>query len=314
MSELATIPNSNGRLPSVVAAARQAAIDIVGNKEDFEHFQRVAKMYQACSLIPEHLRANPANVMVALLMAREMGEEPVVVMQSIYFVKGKAGWAATYMIGRANRSGKFRGGIRWRQTGQGDSLVVTAAATLADTGEEVTVDCSMKMAKAESWTDNKKYQSMPDHMLKYRAATMLVRLYAPEVMLGIKTVDELEDVGDYSDADIPTGNLSDIINELPPALPAPTEPGSLADIMQGDEQPKLRDVSTWMLFEGAMEAHARVINADPENFDAMMSWIALKNPDVKKLTKPGQTARESFYADFVAGKKIGEFQFGGVNG
>ena len=102
----------------------------------------------------------------------------------------------------------------------------------------------------------------------------------------------------------PTGNLSDLIdeqavNEEPIEHGDPIEP----------EQPRQRDVSTWMLFKTAMETHARNTNADPEKFDAMMGWIGLNNPDVKKTTILGTQARQSFYNDFVNGKPIGEFVF-----
>ncbi len=165
----------------------------------FGMLQRAAGMFARSPLVPEGMRGKSkeegiANCTIALAMAMEMGENPLIVMQNIYFVKGKAGWHAAYMIARANASGVFRGRIAWTVTGKGDALSVTAYATLADTGEKVEVTADMKMARAEKWTDNSKYQSMPEQMLKYRTATMLIRLYCPEVMLGYRTADELEDI------------------------------------------------------------------------------------------------------------------------
>lgn len=90
---------------------------------------------------------------------------------------------------------------------------------------------------------------------------------------------------------------------IDPIIDTPAEPSQ-----------RPRDVSTWMLFKGAINAYAKANNFDVEQIDKMLSWIALKSPDVKKETKPGQTARESFYSDFINGKKIGDFQFGGANG
>lgn len=168
--------------------------DIYSDGAALNHAWRVAQAFAAAQLVPKHLQGKPSDCLIALALARQLGESPLVVMQSIYIVSGKAGWSASYMIARANRSGVFKGRINWRVEGKGKDLAVTATACLAETGEEITFTCSMQMAEAEGWTSNKKYQSMPELMLRYRSATMLIRLYAPEVMLGYHTVEELETI------------------------------------------------------------------------------------------------------------------------
>lgn len=168
--------------------------DIYADPAAFEHAQRVAKVFQACELVPATLRKNLPDVVVAFGIARAMNEQPLTVMQNIYFVSGKAGWSASYMVARANRAGVFDGPIRWRSEGAGENLSVTAFADLrgvkGDARVEATV--SMAMAKAEGWTKNDKYRSMPEHMLRWRSATMLIRLYCPEVMFGLPVAEEIE--------------------------------------------------------------------------------------------------------------------------
>jgi pyruvate/2-oxoglutarate dehydrogenase complex dihydrolipoamide acyltransferase (E2) component len=115
-------------------------------------------------------------------------------MQNIFIVNGRPGWYTSYMIARANKDGVFKGRITWETTGEGDALKVTAKAVLAETGEAISASADMKMAQAEGWTKNAKYKSMPEHMLRWRSAAMLVRLFAPEVMLGMPVVEELETV------------------------------------------------------------------------------------------------------------------------
>lgn len=158
----------------------------------FEHVQRVANVFANSQLVPSHLRGKLADCVIALNIADRLGEDPLTVMQSIYVVSGKAGWSSSYMIARINQSGAIKGRITWAITGKDKSLEVTAKATLADTGEVVTATATMQMAIAEGWISNKKYQSMPEMMLRYRSAAMLQRLYFPEVMLGMRTVEEIE--------------------------------------------------------------------------------------------------------------------------
>ena len=153
---------------------------------------RLAETMANSQLIPPHLRGKVEDVFVALAMAEQLGENPIVVLQNIYVVSGRAGWSASYMIAKANRSGVFKGRIDWRVTGKGDGLTVTAFAVLADSGQAVEMTTSMEMARDEGWTKNSKYKSMPEVMLRYRSATLLIRMYAGDVMLGMHTDDELQ--------------------------------------------------------------------------------------------------------------------------
>ena len=165
--------------------------------EAFNHMQRVAKILAMSPLFPDHLRKGPqetaiANGVLVMNMATRLNEDPLTVAQNIYFVGGKPGWSASYMISKANQHGVFKNPIDWDIKGKGDELAVTAFGELATTGKRVQVTCDMKMAKAEGWTKNAKYQSMPEQMLRYRSATFLIRLYCPEVMVGVPAAIENE--------------------------------------------------------------------------------------------------------------------------
>jgi hypothetical protein len=158
----------------------------------FEHTYRWAKVFSGSQLVPKHLQGKVEDIMIALNIAERLKEDALTVMQSIYIVSGKAGWSASYMIARINQSGLIKGSITWDVAGAGKDLAVTAKATLASTGEAIAVTVTMQMAIAEGWVSNKKYSTMPELMLRYRSAAMLQRLYFPQVMLGMRTVEELE--------------------------------------------------------------------------------------------------------------------------
>ena len=223
--------------------------------ERFNLMQREAKIFAFSPLIPEHLRKGGettaiANCYIALKLAKTMGEDPLVVLQNIHIVSGKAGFSAQYMIARANASGVFRGRIDWRiDRTDRNNLSVTAYATLKDTGQEVSVTCDMAMANAEKWTNNPKYRSMPEVMLRYRSATFLVRFYAPDVMLGYHTAEEVTDLGyasggpDLNAAPLTAGMIIDqsIAEDVAPipvgadAIPAAHQPEGRADEHHGDQ-------------------------------------------------------------------------------
>ena len=155
--------------------------------EQFELQQRQARMFAVSPLVPEHLRKGGeqqalANCYIALKLAEIMGEAPLIVMQNMHVVNGKAGFDTKYMIARANQSGIFDGRIDWvvdRSNAQ--NLSITAFAVLKDNGARIEFTCDMAMATAEGWTRNPKYKSMPELMLRYRSAALLIRLYAPDL-------------------------------------------------------------------------------------------------------------------------------------
>ena len=79
---------------------------------------------------------------------------------------------------------------------QFSNIQVTAYTNLKSNGEEISYTIGMKEAIAEGWTTKagNKYQSLPEIMLHYRAATLLIRTHAPEVINGMHMTEELEDV------------------------------------------------------------------------------------------------------------------------
>nr|BDD45153.1 hypothetical protein 39 [bacterium] len=163
------------------------------HKDTFDQAYRAAKLFAASELVPKHFQGREPDCFIGLMVANRMGEDPLTVLQNMYVVHGRPGWSTQYMIARANASGVFSGRISWEISGKGDKLTAIAKATLADTGEEVrSPEINWAMAQAEGWTKNAKYKSMPELMFRYRSAAFLIRLYAPEVMLGYQTLEEVE--------------------------------------------------------------------------------------------------------------------------
>jgi hypothetical protein len=182
------------------------------------------------TIIPKAFQNQPANCFVALDMANRLGASPMEIMQNVYVVHGTPGFSAKYAIGMANKSGVFKGPICFEQNGTGDRLSVTAYAIVRETGQRVEFTCDMAMAKAEKWTTNPKYRTMPHLMLRYRASTLLIRTSCPEVLLGMHTADELEDVR-YAKAtpvheDNPIAQLNAQLEPDEPESPSEDQPPS----------------------------------------------------------------------------------------
>ncbi len=171
------------------------------NPQVFEHLWRVGTALANSQLVPQQFRQKPEDCFIATQMALSLHCQPLQVLQNLYIVHGSPGFSAKFAIALANSRGPFEDVIHFKTIGEKGkpSFGVTASAVIKKTGRVVERTVTMDMAEKEGWTSNKKYQSIPEQMLSYRAATFLIRLYCPEVLLGMATSEELEDTGGYID-------------------------------------------------------------------------------------------------------------------
>jgi hypothetical protein len=166
------------------------------NSKTFEHAQRVAKMLSSSDLIPQQFRGNVQNVMIALEMANRIGASPLAVMQNLYVIQGKPSWSSQFIISAINSCKKFSP-LRFEVTGTGKDLACYAWAFDLSTNDKLQgPTITMAMADAEGWTkkSGSKWLTMPDLMIRYRAAAFFGRLYAPDILMGVASVEEAQDI------------------------------------------------------------------------------------------------------------------------
>lgn len=164
---------------------------------NFENAQRMAKALTSSSIVPQSYRDNLADAVIALEMANRIGANPLAVMQNLYIVHGKPAWSSQFLISCVNASGKFTP-LRYRQTGERGTDSWGIIAWAKDREGEVleSPEVTIGMAKAEGWhgKGGSKWKTMPDLMLRYRAATLFARLFAPELTMGLHCDDEIIDI------------------------------------------------------------------------------------------------------------------------
>lgn len=180
------------------------ALSFLHDGPAFEHLWRVAKAFSMSTMVPAHYQGKPENCMIALMYSEQLGEHAMLVFQEMAPINGRPSTSARFAISRANKSGLLQGPITWKSKGQDAGLEVTASATLRDTGEVITATVTMKEAQADGWTRNPKYKSIPEQMLRWRAATRLINLYMPEVLFGL-AVREEQQVQAVNVSEAPTG-------------------------------------------------------------------------------------------------------------
>lgn len=169
-----------------------------GTVGGFELLQRQAKLLASSSLVPKEYHGNIANCTIAMNMANRINADPLMVMQNLHVINGRPGWSAQFLIATFNTCGRFSA-IRYEWVGQPgtDSWGCKAWAVELATGQKLEgAPVTIEIAKKEGWfsRNGSKWQTMPAQMLMYRAAAWFIRAYAPEIAMGMHTVEEIIDM------------------------------------------------------------------------------------------------------------------------
>lgn len=291
--------------------------------QGFELLQRQGKMLSQCSMLPANFKNNIPDCAIALEMSARMGYavSPLLILQSIVTVHGKPTFEAKFVIGllksrcgyrrfdyemsgKVGDAGEVRRTPRIGRDGKPvldkngnpifdneiirDGRTCLAYAIDRDGNRIEGVPISMAMAKVEGWYDKNgsKWQTMPELMLRYRAATFFKNIHCPEITMGFRTSDEAIDI----DPEV------EIIDESKPKqklFKAKTEPQKPAV----EESPKVEEAEA----PQSEEPKAEAPKSDKSVFDELAERL-----EAEGLTQ-AQCVAYAGKNEMLVGGKIDEF-------
>lgn len=228
------------------------------------------------------------NCVIALDMSQRMNANPLMIMQNLHIIEGRPSWSSQFIIAAINNCGKFsplRFDLEWldemdatystfewvdrKKVEKKHSVRIKNARCVAwaiekATGERLeSAPVTMEMAVAEGWfgKNGSKWKSMPDLMMRYRSAAFFGRIYAPELLMGLPSADEVHDIIDVDRQ--PDGSYA------MPSKPVSTEPlsKSAAKAAAADILAKAK--------EGVADAEIKVSTA-PAQGDATLTANQIK--------------------------------------
>ena len=178
-----------------------------------------------------------ANCMIAVEVASRIGASPLMVMQNMAVIYGRPSWSSKFLIATVNSCGRFEP-LQFRFTDKGalgmvdytdyvwnptkrckepvikqfdgkkihDIECVAFTTKRGSDGMLESSPVSVRLAIQEGWytKNGSKWQTMTKQMLMYRAASMWTNAYAPELSMGMRTVEEQQDI--YTDYEDVTAN------------------------------------------------------------------------------------------------------------
>lgn len=190
----------------------------------FASSELVPDMYKVSDKNP--IEKAMANCMIAIEIAQRIGASPLMVMQNMVPIYGKPSWSSKFLVATVNTCGRFNP-LQYRFTEKGMLGMVDytdyvwdnasrskRAVTKQFDGKKVMdIECvayttakgsdkmlesspvSIRLAIQEGWytKNGSKWQTMTKQMLMYRAASFWTSAYAPELSMGMKTIEEIKD-------------------------------------------------------------------------------------------------------------------------
>lgn len=177
-----------------------------------------------------------ANCIIAIGIAQRMRADILMVMQNLYIVEGRPSWSSVWIISAINLCGRFSPlKFEMRHLGEKeisyeetyweddkkqrrvkktiiDDYECVAWATEKQTGDRLeSIKVSVGMAVKEGWYQKtgSKWQTMPELMLRYRCASFFGKVYAPELLMGLSSAEEVADTIDVT----PDGEILGVTTE-----------------------------------------------------------------------------------------------------
>lgn len=172
-----------------------------------------------------------SNCVIALNIANRLNADALMVMQNLYIIEGRPAWSSQFIMAAINSCGRFSSlrfelkelgekEVEYQETqwNNGRKNIVTKKVKINDMscfawveekgsvgldGKPVILKSSVitvEMAVKEGWyqKNGSKWQTMPEQMLRYRAASFFGRVYAPELLMGLKSEEEERDTIDVT--------------------------------------------------------------------------------------------------------------------
>lgn len=262
--------------------------DLILHADNLNAMVRVSElMAKSQKMVPGHLRNNPGGCLALTMQAMRWNMDPFALAQKTFEVNDLVGYEAQAIISALNNSPLLATRLKWKWEGDWsrivgkfkqvesktkkddngnpkkyivpawdfdkdeEGLMVTVSATLVGESEPAELTLLMKQARTRNsplWVEDPKQQ------LAYLAAKRWGRLYAPDVIMGVYTPDELEQVGERF------MGPADVVGAPPPAPPAPPATYSQSD------------------FEKNIPAWTDVISKGRKTPDALIAMVESKGP------------------------------------
>lgn len=152
----------------------------------------LGKLMAASNFVPPHLRSKPGDCLAVVMQATRWEMDPFAVAGKTYFVQDRIAYESQLVTAVVNSRAPLVGRLQFEYTGEGNNLVCTVSGKLkGDPRDKIVVQ---EMATITT-RNSPLWKQSPRQQLGYYTQRLWARLHCPEVLMGVYTVDEMQDAG-----------------------------------------------------------------------------------------------------------------------
>lgn len=255
-------PEAAPNRTTAIRVVEDGAMGYLLDTGKFEHTQRIATAMSYSTLLPEHLQAvslpkgskerqaaSQSNCLRVVSQALRWGIDPFAMIDATYVVKNKLGYEGKLVAAIINsKCRQYEGGLQYlHNTQRGANFAVVAYASvfpvtddqfewLVAYVEEEDRRALQELVKAgikavrvsvlqAATTTCDMWAKDPEQKLCYTAALKWARRYAPEIVMGVLTEDDLERMAGHGGELPPPDNLAAYTSQLKAAAIETTSSG-----------------------------------------------------------------------------------------
>ncbi len=165
--------------------------------QTLDEAMRFSEVLSKSALVPKDYQGKPANCLVAIQWGMELGLAPLQALQNIAVINGKPSVYGDSLLAMVRADSRCMG---VEETQEGGVATCIVKRKLADGSiEKVKRTFSMQQAEQAGLASRPTWKAYPDRMLQHRARGNALRDAFPDVLRGIITTEEAQDIGEPKD-------------------------------------------------------------------------------------------------------------------
>jgi hypothetical protein len=158
--------------------------------ENMGEAMKLAEMMAGAKLVPAALQKSPADCLMVIQQAIRWDMDPFAVAQECSVIQGKLMHSGKLVAAVVNARGNLTQRLSYEYDGKDDDRTITVSGQLQGEPEPRVVEVSFKNAR----TANTMWQKQPDQQLMYHGVRVWARRHTPELMLGVHSEEEFDDI------------------------------------------------------------------------------------------------------------------------
>lgn len=155
----------------------------------FPEAMELAKLMASSNFVPKHLRGRAGDCLAVVIQASRWGMDPFAVGNKTYFVNDRMAYEAQLVAAVVNSSGRLEESLHVHWDGEGEELRCTVTGKIKGESREKAIEQKLKTIKVRN---SPLWVASPRMQLGYYTQRLWARLYVPETLMGVYSVDEVE--------------------------------------------------------------------------------------------------------------------------